>query len=166
MKNSEIVLHIKQAIDLLKGEPRPLQPGVSERSVAHRLAVHMEGFFEEWDVDCEYNRHGLNSKELAGIKACDEQKKTDRIYPDIIVHQRKDNQDQPKEGENLLVIELKLDDECDVCDKKKLELLTDLNGRFKYQLGLYINIGNNKYTKTWYKGGRRRAENDLLNIGV
>jgi hypothetical protein len=104
MTNKNIVFFVQDAITLLQAEKRPLEPGVNERAFAHRLAVHMEGSFPEWDVDCEYNKHGMNIKVLEGIQACDEQKKTDRIYPDIIVHKR--TNDSPIE-ENLLVIEMK-----------------------------------------------------------
>jgi hypothetical protein len=150
MINKNIVYAINGAITLLQAEKRPLQPGVNERAFAHRLAVHMEGSFPGWDVDCEYNKHGMNIKALEGIQACDEQKKTDRIYPDIIVHKR--TNDSPIE-ENLLVIEMKRNDACDPCDERKLQLLTDFGREYRYQLGLYINIQDNQFINTWYSNG-------------
>ena len=160
MKNKYIVSAINGAIKFLQAEKRPLQPGANERAFAHRLAVHMEGSFPGWDVDCEYNKHGMNIKALEGIQACDEQKRTDRIYPDVIVHKR--TNDSPIE-ENLLVIEMKRNDECDPCDKRKLQLLTDLGGEYKYQLGLYINIQDNQFIKTWYSNGVK-IEEVLLSV--
>ena len=160
MENKRIVHIVNGAIALLQGEKRPLQSGVNERAFAHRLAVHMEGHFSDWDVDCEYNKHRTMVKKLDGIKACDAQKRTERIYPDIIIHKR--TNDSPVE-ENLLVIEMKRNDACDPCDKKKLQLLTDLAGEYKYQLGLYINIEENQFIRTWYNNGEIIEEVRLLN---
>ena len=159
MNHRDIVQCICEAIKHLTLEERPLQPDVHERSFAHRLALHMEPLFEGWDIDCEYNKHGMTRKELEGIKACDEQRKTNRIYPDILVHKRTNNSSAE---ENLLVIELKLNDECDACDKKKLELLTKQDGEYRYPLGLYINIKNLKFVRTWYRDGGRVDEDVLI----
>jgi len=65
-------------------------------------------------------------------------------------------------GKNLLVIELKNDDEEDICDKKKLELFTTPNSHYEYQLGLYINIDNNSFNRTWYKQGKKISEEELV----
>ena len=125
---------------------------VHERSTAHRLAVHMEPFFgPEWNVDCEYDRDGQTRKALEGIAHCKQQKETDAILPDIIVHHRGDR----GRDHNLLVIELKKDDTADVCDQRKLELLTCRGGQYGYQFGLYINIEGGKFKPTWYKDGQR-----------
>jgi len=75
MEDKEIIEKIIKAISLLQGEERPLQNGASERSFAHRLAIHMEDLFNGWNIDCEYNRQGTITKMLDGIKCCDEQKK-------------------------------------------------------------------------------------------
>jgi hypothetical protein len=156
MKNKEIKEIINSAILQIRSEARPLQIGASERSFAHRLAVYMEKPFKDkdWDVDCEYNRHGTLSKELEGIASCNEQKSTDRIFPDIIVHRRSNNSDQSV-GENLLVIEIKNSNGEDACDRRKLELLTDKGGNYKYQIGLYINIGQLEFNTTWYEDGEK-----------
>ncbi len=39
-----------------------LKYDASERSITHRLAVHLEGLFPEYDVDCEYNRNSLHTR--------------------------------------------------------------------------------------------------------
>lgn len=161
MKNHRILEAVMSAIECVKSETRRLQAGVSERAVAHRLAVHMEGQFEGWDIDCEYNRRGPRfPKELDGIVECEERRITNRILPDIIVHHRT-NEAGPKDDDNLLVVELKNDNGEDVCDRRKLELFTDPEGYYKYQLGLYINVGNHEFTKTWYKDGVQIAEDAL-----
>ena len=103
-------------------------------------------FGDQWNVDCEYDRDGLAKKTLAGIAECNTQKITDEILPDIIVHQR----ERRGRAHNLLVVELK-NVQPRPCDRRKLELLTDPNGHYQYQLGLYINIDGGKFTCTWYK---------------
>jgi len=162
MENYRIIEIIDEVIGLVKNEVRPLQIGASERSFAHRLAVRMEPYFEDWDIDCEYNRRGSRfPKELDDIKECEERRTTNRVLPDIIVHHRT-NEAAPKDDDNLLVIELKNDTDEDICDRRKLELFTDPNGYYKYQLGLYINVGNHEFKKTWYKDGAQIAEKDLI----
>ena len=90
-------------------------------------------------------------KSLMGIAQCNSRKATDEILPDIIVHHRRGE----GRDHNLLVVELKKYAEEDACDKRKLELLTDPNGRYQYQLGLYINIDGGRFTCTWYKDSTR-----------
>lgn len=162
MENRRIVEIIDEVIEMVKNEVPALQIGASERSYAHRIAVHMESYFGGWNIDCEYNRRGPRfPKELDGINECEERRTTDRILPDIIVHHRT-NEATPKDDDNLLVIELKNNTDEDVCDRKKLELFTDPDGYYKYKLGLYINVGNHDFKKTWYKDGVQVTEKDLL----
>jgi len=161
MDDKKIKEIVERAISMVQSEERPLQSGSSERAFAHRLAVYMENSFDGWNVDCEYNRQGMLSKELEGIAECNERRRTDRIYPDIIVHHRT-NDSEPSIGENILVVELKNDAVEDVCDRRKLELLTNPGGRYKYQLGLYINVGDHQFNKTWYKNGEQVPEEVLF----
>ena len=153
MTEEQIQSAIHAAIDGIKKEPRPLDFGnVHERSIAHRLAVHMEPYFhKEWDVDCEYDREEMIKKELMGIKKCLESRSTDFILPDIIVHHRREE----GRSHNLLVIEIKKGKSEDICDRKKLELLTKKGGHYCYQFGLYINVDCNKFTCTWYRDGNK-----------
>ena len=147
-----IVHLLEQAIAALNQELPSLEyGGVHERAVAHRLAVHMEQRFQGWNVDCEYNRHGTLQKLLVGIKDCVKQKKTNLIYPDIIVHHRR----QSGRPSNLLVVEMKVHDGEDACDRKKLELMTDKKGAFRYQLGLFINVNEGDFKCTWFRDGKR-----------
>jgi hypothetical protein len=117
----------------------------------------MEGLFSGWDIDCDYNKDGSIVKQLEGIKGCKAQKKSDKIMPDIIVHKRNGSWHDA----NLLMVELKLNDECDVCDKRKLELFTR-TGQFQYRLGLYINIDSGRFKRTWYQGGIQVGEKDVV----
>ena len=63
--------------------------------------------------------------------------------------------DRCQEGRenNLLVVELKCNAAHDECDHKKLELLTNPNGEYAYQFGLYIYINGGNFICTWYKDG-------------
>lgn len=75
----------------------------SERSVAHRLAIHLEAALPRWHVDCEFNRIGDAVKTLDPpndpVSWYDDEAKT--VYPDIIVHCRGEH------GPNILVVEVK-----------------------------------------------------------
>ena len=152
MREEQVRQALSSAIEAIQKEVRPLEYSrVNERSIAHRLTVHMEPYFcEGWNVDCEYDRDGQIQKTLTGISDC-RKTTTDLILPDIIVHHRN------SEGHhhNLLVIEIKKDDERDPCDQRKLELLTNQEGQYQYQLGLYINIDGGKFFCTWYRQGQR-----------
>jgi hypothetical protein len=137
MNDDELKQVIARAIDHIRGEDPPLDFHiVHERSTAHRLAVYMEPGFPTWNTDCEYDRHGQVRKLVEGIHACNRRRATDRILPDIIVHHRGHN----GAGHNLLVVELKKDAARDRCDFEKLQRMTDQEGPFCYQLGLYINL--------------------------
>lgn len=63
---------------------------VNERTITGSLARHLGPHFQDWDVDCEYNRDGHQVKRANGRI----------VVPDIIVHRR-------GTPENLLVVEVK-----------------------------------------------------------
>ena len=124
-----------------------LESGASEMSISHKLAEYLQAHFPDWDVDCEYNRKGLEPKVLQGIHECSDKKSTDRVFPDIIIHRRNSN-------DNLLVIEVKNGSD-DPCDLKKLELFTSPDGNFKYKLGLFIRLdGTKKSSLRWFNDGK------------
>jgi hypothetical protein len=79
-----------------------LEVNANERSLTHCLAIHLQSEFPALNVDCEYNRDGIDPKRLPHLdlhpNSEDEDAKT--VYPDIIVHRRGSR-------ENLLVIEIK-----------------------------------------------------------
>ena len=62
---------------------------LGERTLTHRLAVHIEKQFGDWDVDCDYNRLGERLFRLPKgtiVSTDDELGKS--VYPDIVVHRR------------------------------------------------------------------------------
>ncbi|HZK12369.1 MAG TPA: hypothetical protein VFD10_08530 [Atribacterota bacterium] len=94
-----------------------LKVDANERSITHRLAIYLEVAFPEYDIDCEYNRDGFNSKRLIGYKKQIDSDDTSgtTVYPDIIIHHR---------GEkcNFIVIEAKKLSNTDDSDKEKLDI--------------------------------------------
>ena len=153
MTEDQVRAAIRSAINDLRLEERPLNFELAhERTIAQRLAVHIEPYFhDQWNVDCEYDRDGRLKKRLQGIRNRDSEKKSEVILPDIIVHHREGKH----RTHNLLVIELKKHAREDRYDRMKLELLTDPSGHYQYQLGLYINIDGGNFACTWYKDGHQ-----------
>lgn len=94
-----------------------LEVDANERSITHCLAIHLESVFPGYNVDCEYNRDGFNSKRLIGYKKKIDFDDTDgvTIFPDIIIHHR-------GKRDNFIVIEAKKLSNTDNSDKEKLEI--------------------------------------------
>src|SRR5919106_779729 len=118
------------------------QVDANERSITHRLALHMTPRFPKWHVDCEYNRDGFDPKMLHGPGAVEDVNETNgsRVYPDIIVHRR-------GKPENLLVIEVKksTSNRTDDTDLAKLKALRQQLG---YQYALFLRFGSATTTPT------------------
>jgi hypothetical protein len=104
---------IGQALAVLFDQDRHLLiSDVNERSITHQLAIYLSRQFPDWNVDCEYNRNGEDTKLLEddyrfnelfeiieeNIRSDDSNART--VYPDIIIHHRGTE-------ENLVIIELK-----------------------------------------------------------
>jgi len=145
-KKSKIALGV-----LLKSDSFLLEESVNERTITHKLAEYLQIQFPDWNVDCEYNRKGIEMKKLEGINECGKHIATNRVFPDIIVHRR--NSD-----ENLLVIEFKKIGLDPICDIRKLELFTNAKGDYKYSLGLFVQFDNNTrfcdLKLIWFRDGK------------
>ena len=89
-------------LKLKKNDWKLLKSDVNERSITHKLAIYLQENFPNFDVDCEYNRDGLDPKMLnlpvSNILDNDTEAKT--VFPDIIIHERGTKN-------NILVIEVK-----------------------------------------------------------
>jgi hypothetical protein len=123
---------------------------LGERTLTHRLAVHVERHFEGWEVDCDYNRLGERTLRLphGSIVSTDDQLGKS-IYPDIVVHQR----DIPN---NLLAIEVRkaTNHQPPEHDQHKLRALTDPHLWFAYWIGVLFVLGKNGVTSSQvYVGG-------------
>jgi len=117
---------------LLAEDGELLERNASERSIGSALAVKLAPLFPEYDIDVEYDRHGLDPKSVDLPKYCRGGGKR-RIIPDIIIHRRGTDE------KNLLAIELKktTNREPRDCDRAKLEAMKrELN----YSAGVLIDL--------------------------
>jgi hypothetical protein len=129
MKNA-----MKEAIDALFERDKYLLEGdVHERTISAQLACYLKPLFSEYDVDVEYNRQGLEPKAVSLSSKCDHIRGEQRIFPDIIVHQR-----GPK-GRNLLVIQVKKETnrDCRECDRAIIRAMIQ---DFGYTRGLLLEL--------------------------
>jgi hypothetical protein len=141
---------------LLKNDAFLLEYGANERSITHKLAEYLQQLLSSHHVDCEYNRHGVESKRLP--RHCRERDK-DYVYPDIVVHLRGTDED------NLLVIEAKPTWDTRVgvpeCDRVKLQEFTKPNAEYRYEFGLFI--GFNRLAEprlVWFNDGAELHDTD------
>src|SRR6266436_6273998 len=74
---------------------------LGERTLTHRLAVHLEKQFPGWEVDCNYDRLGERTLRLPhGTIVSTDDHLAKSVYPDIVVHQR-------EIPNNLLAVEVR-----------------------------------------------------------
>lgn len=107
-----IFLSIKQKIEatlqkLYDNDTHLFLVDANERSITHKLAIYLEEHFKDYDIDCEYNRNGMDIKMVEGFRREITSDDTDgvSVYPDIIVHHR--NRDANAPESNFIVIEAK-----------------------------------------------------------
>jgi hypothetical protein len=116
-----------------------LERNVAERAIAAKLAGYLAQRFRRHDVDVEYNRHGIDPKDVDLPRSCRDRKNA-LIVPDIIVHRR------GTDTENLLVIEIKkgTNRESRDCDRAKIIAMKRELG---YQHGALIVLPAGEGTK-------------------
>jgi hypothetical protein len=121
---------------LLERDAYLFRVDVNERTIAHRLGLHMEANFIGWDVDCEYNRDGHDPKEMIWGSG-DDHEHGSRVFPDVIVHRRGTH-------ENLLVVELKKSSNpvADYQDIRKLQAYCTELG-YSHALFVRLAVGTN-----------------------
>ena len=103
MNKKDILEKIKTSYNtLLSKDHYLLLVDANERSITHKLAEYLQLEFPEWNVDCEYNRNGIDTKKLDSLKRRIKWNDTNgvSVYPDIIIHHRGTKN-------NLVVIEAK-----------------------------------------------------------
>src|ERR1700688_3591375 len=105
MDRAEISAVVEKALDkLIAEQPALLDLDVTERALSHHLALYISRLVPaDYDVDVEYNRHGVDPKrlELPPRNALDRELRATTVFPDILVHKRNTN------DHNLLVLEMK-----------------------------------------------------------
>ena len=122
---------IESAIDkLYEKDIYLIQTRVHERAIVSRFNIYFQQAlnlteFKSYNLDFEYNKDHSNPKRTVNFR--------NGTYPDIILHQRGNNE------ANILVIEFKTwwgkntDD-----DIKKLKDFTNQKGKYKYAMGYSI----------------------------
>ena len=127
-----------------------MERDLGERALTHRLAVHIEGQFSGWEVDCEYDRLGERTLRLPhGTVVSTDDHLGKSIYPDIVVHQR-------EIPNNLLAIEVRKASNHQPIehDAHKLQALTDPHLWFAYGIGVLMTLAKRNVTQTEiYSGG-------------
>jgi hypothetical protein len=120
--------------ELYDQDGKILSQDIGERAICGRLAMLMVPKFPTYCVDIEYNRlgPGLEPKD---IKMPDENGEltTNRVFPDIIVHERGHN------IRNLLVVEVKKSTN-PVGDEHDHAKLQALCSQLRYQNGLFLRL--------------------------
>jgi hypothetical protein len=131
---------LNKVLDALKEfyarETHLLEKDLGERTLTHRLAVHVEKQFPGWEVDCDYNRLGERTLRLPkGTIISTDDHFGKSVYPDIVVHQR----DIPN---NLLAIEVRKasNHQPPEHDQHKLRALTDPHLWFAYRIGVLLTL--------------------------
>ena len=145
---------LNKVVDALKEfyarETHLLEKDLGERTLTHRLAVHVEKQFPGWEVDCDYNRLGERTLRLPKgtiISTDDEIGKP--VYPDIVVHQH-------EIPNNLLAIEVRKasNHQPREHEQHKLRALTDPHLWFAYRIGLFVTLAKKAVTSPEvYVGG-------------
>jgi hypothetical protein len=127
-----------------------LEKDLGERTLTHRLAVHLEKHFPGWEVDCDYNRLGERTLRLPhGTIVSTDDALGKSVYPDIVVHQR-------AIPNNLLAIEVRkaANHQPPEHDQHKLRALTDPHLWFAYWIGVLLTLGKANVTSSEvYVGG-------------
>ncbi len=144
-KWSDVEALVKAALADLKSDEVLFRIHANERSITHRLAVHLEKPFIGWDVDCEYSRieEDLNKYKRLLLPSAENVTHFDmdgsRVYPDIVIHHRGHN----TPSDNLLVIEAKTV-WSRVSDEQDFRKLAAFTGQYpveqlvKYKFGLFL----------------------------
>lgn len=128
---------LEQALEAFyAAEMHLLRTDASERSMTHRLALHLTPLFPDYDVDCEYNRDGFDVKRLALHERAvqDDDTEAVTVFPDIVVHRRGHN------DANLLVIEVKKASSTVNADYDMLKLEA-FKHELKYRHAVHLTLG-------------------------
>lgn len=113
-----------------------LDKDLGERTLTHRLAVHMEKHFHGWEIDCDFNRLGERTLRLPhGTIISTDDPLGKSIFPDIVVHQR-------EIPNNLLAVEVRkaTNHQPIEHDEHKLRAMTDPGVWFAYELGVLVTL--------------------------
>ena len=127
-----LIQKVERSVDLLyENDLELLENSLHEDTVGAQLKTYLDVYFPAHHVDCNYNRHITDHKRGIDNKL---------FRPDIVVHQRLTDK------YNLIYFELKTEknkeDRQD--DINKILYATNPEGKFKYDLGVFIDFTVNK----------------------
>lgn len=93
---------IKALRVLLEQDRHLLDIDANERSITFRFAMHLQPQLTDWEVDCEFNRDGVDPKRLGHLELYPDSEDDDAktVFPDVIAHRRGTK-------DNYLVVEFK-----------------------------------------------------------
>jgi hypothetical protein len=176
MTDIQINALVRQALDVLlqTSDAWLLENDLSEQSICHRIAFHLEALFADYNVDCEYNGdidRKNNKKAISILKdelqqfgllrdgeTSDLEKEfTNRaVFPDIIIHRRGTN------DYNLCSLEVKKSTSTVDYTYDFIKLRSYTSSRFDnnliYQLGIFVEAVIEKQSPSFelrfYKEGK------------
>ncbi|APX92784.1 hypothetical protein BWR19_07485 [Halomonas sp. 1513] len=99
---ADVIGSLEQALERLQERDAALlEARATERSISARLGSHLQGLFDDWDVDCEFNcwRGPLQNKGHIVVTTTSASTEAPTIFPDLLIHRR-------ASGETLAVIEV------------------------------------------------------------
>ncbi|TGQ46936.1 hypothetical protein [Mesorhizobium sp. M00.F.Ca.ET.216.01.1.1] len=124
---------LNAALDTLyAGDQAIIKVDVAERTLCARLAAILQASFQDYAVHAEYNRHGVDPKEIS-LPNADGVLTATRVFPDIIVHQ------PGHDGDNLLVIEVKKSTNV-VPDEADLRKLEKIKEQIAYRFAVFLRL--------------------------
>jgi len=133
VSQDELKLIVRDAVQTLYAENLEiLQLDVAERTICAQLARILQRSFDHHSVHTEYNRHGVEPKEVE-LPNSDGVLARVRVYPDIIIHQPKHDR------ENVLVIEVKKTTN-PIGDDADLAKLTQIKRQIDYSCALFLRL--------------------------
>jgi hypothetical protein len=133
MDRERVESRLKEAlVELRQRDEFLLASGAAERSVVAKLACYLVPRFPTYDVDVEYNRHGLVPKRL-NLPPGWAEDGVQLIVPDLIIHRRGHDRD------NLLVAEVKKSMNVTLRDHDRAKI-RELMERFSYRYGVLLEI--------------------------
>ena len=148
----EIEIRVSNALELLsKADFYLLEKGLNECSINHMLAYHLQSQFQEWHVDCEYNKNWdkIKKVDLPKDKVDWTDTEAKSVFPDIIVHRRGGN------GPNLLVIEVKKSS--NKSDRRHdYNKLKEYAKTLSYSCALFLEIGTKEKASEWSFDWRKK----------
>jgi hypothetical protein len=140
-KDLDIILD-KVIRTLYQNDAELLREGL-EWAISHRLSVHLESFFNGWNVDCEYTKMGHEFETKHDSNG-------NYKRPDIVIHKR----GLTSKEKNLLVIEVKFRNNDGFDFNKLVEFTSEPSGTriFQYRYGLAISF-QPKLQLNWFENG-------------